>query len=119
MRFTTLSRLFAMLAVIALLVPAVVLAQSNTQGAIAGTIVDASNAVLPNITVTLKSLDKGFSTTATTNGQGGFAFPLVDAGTYSVTVSAAGFKQFAEKVVVRPVNDRECQAGSGHPGDDG
>jgi len=94
MRFTTLSRLFAVLAVIALLVPGVVLAQSNTQGAISGTVLDASNAVVPNAPVTLKSLDKGFTASAATNGQGGFSFPLVDAGNYLITVAANGFKHY-------------------------
>lgn len=101
MRFTTINRLFAVLAVVALLVPGVLLAQSNTQGAIAGTVQDQSGAILPNISVTLKSLDKGFSTTATTNAQGGFAFPLVEPGNYSVVVNASGFKQYSQKVAVQ------------------
>jgi len=100
MRFTTLSRLFAVLAVIALLVPGVVLAQSNTQGAISGTVLDASNAVVPNAPVTLKSLDKGFTASAATNGQGGFSFPLVDAGNYLITVAANGFKQYSSRISV-------------------
>ncbi len=47
MRFTTFSRLLAMFAVIALLVPSVVLAQSTTTGVISGTVTDQSSAVLP------------------------------------------------------------------------
>lgn len=101
MRFTTLSRLFAVLAVIALLVPGVVLAQSNTQGSISGTVVDASSAVLPNVSIVLKNLDKGFTTTTTTNAQGGYSFPLVEPGNYTVTVNASGFKQYLAKIAVQ------------------
>ena len=100
MRFTTLTKLFAALAVIAMLVPGIVSAQSNTQGSITGTVQDASSAVLPNIQVTIKNLDKGFLATASTNGQGGYSFPLVEPGNYTVTVTAAGFKQYAAKIAV-------------------
>ena len=70
----------AVSAMIALFVPSAVLAQSNTQGAIAGTVQDQSGAIVPNAPVTLKSLDKGFSATANTNAQGGYSFPLVEPG---------------------------------------
>jgi hypothetical protein len=92
MRFTTLSRLFAVLAVIALLVPGVVLAQSTITGAISGTVTDPSGAVLPDVTVTLKSVDKGFTQTGKTNSQGFYQFQLLEPGTYSIHVAPANFK---------------------------
>jgi hypothetical protein len=101
MRFTTISRLLAMLACIALLVPGAMWAQSTTQGAIAGTVMDASGAVLPNITVNIKNIDVGFTASATTNASGGYGFPLLKPGTYVVTVAAAGFKQFSAKTPVQ------------------
>jgi hypothetical protein len=101
MSFKTSTRLLVLIAVVSLLLPAALFAQSNTQGAIAGTVLDSSNAVVANATVTLKSLDKGFTSVATTNGQGGFSFPLVDAGNYSVTVGASGFKQYAARITVQ------------------
>lgn len=101
MRFTTCSRLFAMLAVIALLLPGVLWAQSNTQGAIAGTVMDTTGAVLPNLAVKIKSLDTGFTAESMTNTAGGYAFPLVTPGNYVVTVAANGFKQFSGKTVVQ------------------
>jgi hypothetical protein len=100
MRFTTLSRLFAVLAVIALLVPGVVLAQSTTTGAISGTVTDATGAVVPDITVSLKSLDKGFTQTTKTTPQGAYQFPLLEPGSYSVTVSAANFKTMTATTTV-------------------
>jgi hypothetical protein len=96
-----LSRLFAALAVIVLLVPAAVLAQSNTQGAIAGTVQDASGAILPDVPVTIKSLDKGFTAAANTNAQGGFSFPLVEPGNYVISVNAQGFKPYSARAPVQ------------------
>ncbi len=60
MRFTSI-RLLALLAVIALVVPAVIVAQSTVTGAISGVVTDQSGAVLPDINVTLKSVEKGFT----------------------------------------------------------
>ena len=100
MRFSICSRLFGVLAIIALLVPGILWAQSATQGAIDGTVTDASGAILPNATVTIKSLDLGFTSTVTTNSSGGYSFPLVSPGTFTVTVAASGFKQFSAKTTV-------------------
>ncbi len=83
-----------------LLLPVAVLGQSLTQGAISGTVVDSTGAVLPNVTVALKSLDKGFAHNTITNAQGAFQFPLADPGNYSVEVTATGFKTFTAKIVV-------------------
>ncbi len=100
MRFTTLSRLFAVLAVIALLVPGVVLAQSTTTGAISGTVTDQSGAILPDVPVTLKSTEKGFTQSGKTNAQGFYQFSLLEPGTYSVTVAAANFKTLSAATTV-------------------
>ncbi|HLW83915.1 MAG TPA: carboxypeptidase regulatory-like domain-containing protein [Candidatus Sulfotelmatobacter sp.] len=75
-------------------------AQSATEGAVSGTVADASNAVVADTTVTLKSLDKGYSRQTTTNAQGIYQFPLTDPGNYEVVVAATGFKQFAGKASV-------------------
>ena len=56
MRFTSLSRLCAVFAVIALLVPGVLLAQNATTGAISGTVTDPSNAVIGSATVSLTNV---------------------------------------------------------------
>ena len=82
MRFTTI-RLLALIAVLALLVPGVMFAQSTTTGAVSGTVTDQSGAVLPDVSVTLKSTEKGFTQTAKTNAQGSYQFPLLEPGTYS------------------------------------
>ncbi len=101
MRFTKASASFLVLAVTVLvLVPGMLFAQSATKGAVSGTVTDASNAVLANTTVTLRSVDKGGSTDTVTNAQGVYQFTLTDPGNYEVVIAAAGFKHFAAKVGV-------------------
>jgi hypothetical protein len=92
MRFKTSVWFLALLAAVTILLPTVLLAQSTTNGAISGTVTDPSGAVLPGLTVTLKSTEKGFTQEAKTNTQGFYQFTLVEPGTYTVTISAAGFK---------------------------
>lgn len=101
MRFTTKFKLVTLLAVLALLVPGVLFAQSNTEGALTGTVTDPAGAVLAGIAVTAKNVDKGTSATATTNGSGGYSFPLLEPGNYVVTIAAPGFKQYQVKTVVQ------------------
>jgi len=100
MRFTTLSKLFAVLAVMALLVPGVVLAQSTITGAVGGTVTDASGAVLPDVPVTIKSVDQGYSSSTKTNAQGFYQFQLINPGTYAITVAAPNFKTLTTTTTV-------------------
>jgi hypothetical protein len=100
MRFTTLSRLLAAVAVIAMLVPSVVLAQNSTTGAISGTVTDPSNAVVGSAAVVLKSTDTGVSATATTTSVGAYGFSLLKPGAYKVTVKQQGFRTTEQTVVV-------------------
>jgi outer membrane receptor protein involved in Fe transport len=93
------ARLFTTLLFL-VLVSAVALAQSLTQGALSGTVTDVSNAVVPNATVTIKSLDRGFFSTTATNAQGVFQFPLIAPGSYSVVVTLTGFKQYSTTAIV-------------------
>ncbi len=100
MRFNTSTKVLALIAVVALLLPGVLLAQSTTNGAISGTVTDPSGAVLPNLTVHLKSTERGFTQEAKTNLQGFYQFPLLEPGTYSVTIAAPGFKTMATTTTV-------------------
>ena len=100
MRFANSRTLSVLVCLAAILLPGMLLAQSTTQGAISGTISDPSNAVLPNLTVTLKSLDKGFTHDTLTNAQGVFQFPLIEPGQYEVQIAATGFKQYTVKAAV-------------------
>ncbi len=88
----SLNRIFVFLTLAALLLPGALLAQSTTNGAISGTVTDASGAVLANVAVNLKSIEKGFTQKTSTNAQGFYEFPLLEPGTYNVTIAAHNFK---------------------------
>jgi hypothetical protein len=75
-----------------------VMAQSLITGAVAGTVSDSSGAVVPNATVTLKSLETGSVQTGSTNESGAYRFTLLKPGRYMVTVNMTGF-QNAERAV--------------------
>jgi len=92
MRFKTSTTLVVLIAILSLLLPVALLAQSTTTGAISGTVTDPSGAVLPDLTVTMKSNERGFTQTVKTNAQGFYQFSLVEPGVYTVTVSAPSFK---------------------------
>jgi hypothetical protein len=92
MRLTSVNKLFVLFTLAAFLLPTVLQAQSTTNGAISGTVSDSSGAVLPNITINLKNVEKGFTNTTKTNSQGFYQFPLLEPGTYAISVSATGFK---------------------------
>jgi Carboxypeptidase regulatory-like domain len=116
MRFTTSIRLLAVMAVIAVLLATDLLAQSLTQGAISGTVTDATGKIVPNITVKLRSLERGFTQETKTNAQGAFQFPLIDLGSYQVAVNVAGLGGYVGKVEVTAGHETEVLAKLGVAG---
>jgi hypothetical protein len=116
MRFTTSIRLLAVMAVIAVLLATELLAQSLTQGAISGTVTDATGKIVPNITVKLRSLERGFTQETKTNAQGAFQFPLIDLGSYQVAVNVAGLGGYVGKVEVTAGHETEVLAKLGVAG---
>src|SRR5258708_4553921 len=68
-------------------------AQSVTSGDIVGVVADPSGAVLPNVSVTLKSDAKGNTQVQSTNSHGTDRFSLLAPGSYTVSVAAPGFQE--------------------------
>ena len=60
-------------------------------GNIAGTVVDAQNAVVPNVRVEVKNFDTNLLIAALTQANGSFQVPNLPIGNYSVTFSHEGF----------------------------
>jgi hypothetical protein len=87
-------------AVVALLLsfPSVSWAQQG-DGAIHGTISDKSGAVIPNASVSVVSTDTGVEVVRTTNGSGDFTVTPLQAGHYTVTVTAKGFERLVQENV--------------------
>src|SRR6266436_4312919 len=77
-------------------------AQSTTDGAIGGTVMDPSGAAVPNAKVTVKNIGTNAEETVMTDDTGYFRVGKLQPATYTVTVDAQGFAPFkAEKVIVQ------------------
>jgi len=74
------------------LTPAVVYAQAGQVGQIGGEIKDVSGGVLAGASVTLASVERGFSRATVTDGAGKFLFTAVPLGRYAVTVKISNFE---------------------------
>ena len=83
--------LLVMLSVLFASLPA--LAQNTTStGSITGVVKDPNQATLVNAQVVLTNLATAAKTTAATDDQGSYAFPVLDPGSYSVAIAAYGFQ---------------------------
>ncbi len=80
-----------LLASLALLFPARTPAQGETTSAIVGQVTDATNAAIPNATITITSRETGLQRSHKTDEQGRFNFPQLKPGIYTVKADAAGF----------------------------
>lgn len=68
-------------------------AQTATSGQISGSVVDQGGAVVPNATVTISEVAKGFTRTVTTSDDGNYSLTNLPVGTYRMRVSKDGFKE--------------------------
>ena len=66
-------------------------AQSTTSGDIAGVITDTSGAAIPNATITIVSKTTAATKSLTSSGSGAYRASLLQPGSYTVRVEAAGF----------------------------
>jgi hypothetical protein len=84
-------RSIAVLVFLLNVIPAHVRAQT-TNGAILGTVHDASGAGIPGVSVLVKSVETGATRTAETNADGSYEVLSLPAGAYQVEASLKGFK---------------------------
>ena len=95
-----LTALLLALLILAISVPAV-LAQSLITGDVIGTAVDPSNAVVPDATVQIKSLDTGAAQSTKTNATGFFHFTLLKPGRYEISLKQSGFAEIRQGASVQ------------------
>ena len=67
--------------------------QVSSTSSISGSVADQTGAVISGAQVTIKNSATGVEFRTTSTGNGTFSVPALDTGTYSVSVSALGFKQ--------------------------
>jgi len=75
-------------------------AQTETTGAVAGTVSDPSGAAVPNATITLRDLARGNAQTTTSGAAGTYRLELLTPGDYVLTVKATGFELSEQRVIV-------------------
>jgi hypothetical protein len=66
----------------------------TTAGTLSGNVVDTGNAAVAGATITVTDNATNRARTVETNQQGTFAVPQLEFGTYTVTVTATGFKTY-------------------------
>ena len=92
--------------VVSCLLASTVFAQSQiTTGVIDGTVIDASNAVLPGVTVEVRNVDTGLVRTFTTGSDGRFLALQLPTGRYTVTITLAGFATLVQENVLVTVGE--------------
>jgi outer membrane receptor protein involved in Fe transport len=75
-------------------------AQSSTQGAIAGTVEDATKATIANAVITIHNDGTNAEERLTADASGFFKEPLLEPGTYTLTIKASGFTDYTERGVI-------------------
>jgi hypothetical protein len=96
-------RLFATLVVFLL---AAAFYSFGQEATIIGTVTDPSGAALPNVAISLTSVETGTVRSSTTNDTGQYVAPGLPIGHYSVSAKAAGFSVAERNDVVLNVGDR-------------
>jgi outer membrane receptor protein involved in Fe transport len=92
----------AMVSLTLCLIPVALIAQTSTQGAIAGTVEDPSGAIVGGATVIIHREATNSDITLIADTSGYFKAPLLEPGTYTVTLSASGFASYkADGVLVQ------------------
>ena len=80
-----------------------------TTADILGTITDPSGAILPNVKIVLTNLGTQLTRSTQSNAAGQYVFTLLPAGEYSISASAAGFKNFVLPAFTLDAGDRRRQ----------
>lgn len=79
----------------------------QTTGNIAGTVRDATGALVASATVTATNLETGFSRSSKTDGQGDYRIQYLPVGAYKLEVEGAGFKKFVQSNIVLTVDQTQ------------
>jgi outer membrane receptor protein involved in Fe transport len=74
--------------------------QNANTGAIRGTVQDSSGAVVESVRVTITNVETGVTVASITNASGIYDAPSVPTGSYTVTFSKAGFKDYVRRGLV-------------------
>jgi len=82
-----------------------------TTADVLGTVTDASGAIVPGATITIKNLATGVSSSTKSNESGDYIFNLLPPGHYSVVIEAKSFKKVEYADVALAAGDRARENG--------
>src|SRR5512132_399220 len=90
---------------------AISVAAQTFRGTILGTVSDASGAVISGAKVVARNVGTGLERTTLTSADGSYSIPELPLGTYTVTISQAGFQtSVTNNVVVDVATERRVDA---------
>src|SRR3954467_268819 len=93
--------------VCALLLAVVYLAPAQQfRGTLTGRVLDAQEAVVPNVKIVATQVDTGAKYDAVTGAEGQYTIPFLAPGVYRVTASVPGFKSYVRENVLVSTNER-------------
>ena len=91
---------------IALLIFSTQAVSQEVSAGVTGTITDPTGAAIAGASVTARDVEHGTVWTATTNGEGIYAFPRVPTGNYELRFESAGFRTSVRRSVLLELNAR-------------
>jgi hypothetical protein len=98
--FTSSLVLAATVLCLGIVAPIASFAQTGGTGSIEGTVTDPSGSVIAGALINAVNTATGVPTQATSTGTGRFVIPLLQPGTYDVTVTSTGFSALTQRNVV-------------------
>jgi len=81
----------ALVVLVGILISAAATFAQVTGGAVTGSVVDATGAVIPNVNIKLADKVRGQVLNAQTTDAGSYLFPNVPVGEYTLTIEQSGF----------------------------
>src|SRR5215472_15988174 len=75
-----------------------------TNATLGGMVTDSPGAAVADAKVTVQNQDVGLTKTGVTGADGAFLFPALPIGSYKITVSKAGFREYVQSGVVLVVS---------------
>jgi hypothetical protein len=105
-----LKRTALFLAIGAILLAPLARAQNSNTGEIKGSVMDPSGALVPGAAVSIKNVQTGVVTEATTNQSGLYDVPFLSPGNYTVSFSKEGFRGFVREGITLEIQTLEISA---------
>src|SRR6476660_1859471 len=76
----------------------------SQNSSISGTVTDASGAIVPNVKLTLTSVQRQTTAKAHSGSDGLYSFPNLEPGAYELKVNAAGFRAVVQRGITVNIN---------------